>query len=138
MLASTLLISEAPKPVTVLLCFGLVMLGPTGPEKSPSSGADVEGRRWWAGFWVVVAEAMTLEIQVRSLDPQAAVCKSKQTTGRLWRGSGRGENQECAPCDGDLEDLVEDSSPRHSTLQAPQQHAVACKDASAATLRGNA
>jgi hypothetical protein len=29
--ASTALISEGPKPVTVLLCLGLVKPGPTGP-----------------------------------------------------------------------------------------------------------
>ena len=34
MLASTLLMSAAPKPVTVLLCFGLVNSGPTGPFNS--------------------------------------------------------------------------------------------------------
>jgi hypothetical protein len=44
MLASTLLISLGPKPVTVLLCFGRVKAGPTGPCKSPS-GALVEGLR---------------------------------------------------------------------------------------------
>jgi hypothetical protein len=49
MLASTLLISPGPKPVTVLLCFGLVKLaGPTGPLKS-ASGALVDGRRSLAG-----------------------------------------------------------------------------------------
>lgn len=44
MLASTLLISPGPKPVTVLLCLGRVNCGPTGPLKS-DSGALVEGRR---------------------------------------------------------------------------------------------
>jgi hypothetical protein len=44
MLASTLLMSLAPKPVTVRLCFGRVMLGPTGPWKS-AMGALVEGLR---------------------------------------------------------------------------------------------
>ena len=49
MLASTLLISPGPKPVTVLLCFGRVKLaGPTGPLKS-AMGALVEGRRSRAG-----------------------------------------------------------------------------------------
>lgn len=57
MLASTLLISEGPKPVTVLLCLGLVMAGPTGPAKCPSSGADVEGRLWWAGLVAAAAIA---------------------------------------------------------------------------------
>jgi hypothetical protein len=45
MLASTLLMSPGPNPVTVLLCFGLVKLaGPTGPFRSVS-GALIEGRR---------------------------------------------------------------------------------------------
>lgn len=44
MLASTLLISPGPKPVTVRLCFGRVKLGPTGPLKS-ASGALVDGLR---------------------------------------------------------------------------------------------
>lgn len=45
MLASTLLISDGPKPVTVLLCLGLVIpAGPTGPLKSVM-GAEVLGRR---------------------------------------------------------------------------------------------
>lgn len=49
MLASTLLISPGPKPVTVLLCFGRVKLaGPTGPLRS-ASGALIEGRRSRAG-----------------------------------------------------------------------------------------
>jgi hypothetical protein len=53
MLASTLLISPGPKPVTVLLCFGLVKLaGPTGPARS-DSGALVEGFRSRAGADVV-------------------------------------------------------------------------------------
>lgn len=43
MLASTLLISWAPKPVDVRLCFGLVKPGPTGPFSS-DTGAVVEGR----------------------------------------------------------------------------------------------
>jgi hypothetical protein len=44
MLASTLLISLGPKPVTVRLCLGRVMLGPTGPLRS-AMGALVEGLR---------------------------------------------------------------------------------------------
>ena len=44
MLASTLLISLAAKPVKVRLCFGLVKLGPTGPCSSVI-GAPVEGFR---------------------------------------------------------------------------------------------
>lgn len=44
MLASTLLISLGPKPVTVRLCFGRVKPGPTGPWSS-ASGALVEGLR---------------------------------------------------------------------------------------------
>lgn len=48
MLASTLLISLGPKPVTVLLCLGLENEGPIS-VKLPSSGADIEGRLWWAG-----------------------------------------------------------------------------------------
>jgi hypothetical protein len=43
--ASTLLISDAPKPVIVRLCLGLVMpAGPIGPESS-ATGADVDGLR---------------------------------------------------------------------------------------------
>lgn len=44
MLASTLLISLGPKPVTVLLCFGRLKAGPMGPLRS-ASGALVEGFR---------------------------------------------------------------------------------------------
>lgn len=44
MLFSTALISPGPKPVTVLLCFGRLKDGPTGPFRS-ASGALVEGRR---------------------------------------------------------------------------------------------
>lgn len=43
MLASTLLISAAPKPVVVRLCFGReIPSGPTGPLRSVM-GADVDG-----------------------------------------------------------------------------------------------
>ena len=43
MLASTLLISAAPKPVAVRLCLGREMpSGPTGPWMS-ETGADVDG-----------------------------------------------------------------------------------------------
>jgi hypothetical protein len=59
MLASTLLMSPGPNPVTVLLCFGLVKLaGPTGPLRS-ASGALVDGRRSRAG------EATMLKIQLQ-------------------------------------------------------------------------
>lgn len=48
-LASTLLISPGPKPVTVRLCLGLVKFaGPIGPFRS-ASGALIEGRRSRAG-----------------------------------------------------------------------------------------
>jgi hypothetical protein len=54
MLASTVLISPGPKPVTVLLCFGRVKLaGPTGPCKS-EMGALVEGRLSRGGLAVFV------------------------------------------------------------------------------------
>lgn len=65
MLASTLLISLGPKPVTVLLCLGLVKEGPIS-AKLPSSGADMEGRLWWAGRASVVAiaaEAGDVQVQ---------------------------------------------------------------------------
>ena len=43
MLASTLLISAAPKPVAVRLCLGReIPSGPTGPWRS-EMGADVDG-----------------------------------------------------------------------------------------------
>lgn len=42
--ASTALISAGPKPVTVLLCLGLVKPGPTGPWSS-ERGALIEGLR---------------------------------------------------------------------------------------------
>ncbi len=52
-LASTFLISPGPNPVTVLLCFGLVIPGgPTGLVKS-LIGAEVEGFR---SLVVVVVE----------------------------------------------------------------------------------
>lgn len=55
MLASTLLISAGPKPVTVLLCLGLVIpAGPTGPKSD--MGADELGLR--SRGVVVVVEAM--------------------------------------------------------------------------------
>lgn len=44
MLASTLLMSLGPKPVTVRLCLGREKLGPTGPWRS-EMGALVEGLR---------------------------------------------------------------------------------------------
>ena len=44
MLDSTLLISSAPRPVDVLLCFGRVKPGPTGPW-SCEMGALIEGLR---------------------------------------------------------------------------------------------
>jgi hypothetical protein len=44
MLDSTALMSPAPKPVAVRLCFGLVKPGPTGPDKV-EMGALVEGLR---------------------------------------------------------------------------------------------
>lgn len=52
---STLLISPAPKPVKVLLCFGRVKPGgPTGPLRS-EIGAPVLGRRSRGGGGVGVA-----------------------------------------------------------------------------------
>jgi hypothetical protein len=46
MLASTLLISPAPKPVKVRLCFGRVKPGPTGPcIIRDEIGAPIEGFR---------------------------------------------------------------------------------------------
>lgn len=59
MLASMLLISAGPKPVTVLLCLGLVIpAGPTGPLKS-EMGADVLGLRSRGGASAAaVLEAM--------------------------------------------------------------------------------
>jgi len=53
MLASTALISVGPNPVTVLLCFGLLKEGPTGPAKS-ARGADMEGRRSRVGIPVAI------------------------------------------------------------------------------------
>lgn len=55
MLASTLLISAGPKPVTVRLCLGLeIPAGPMGPLKSVM-GADELGRRSRAGASVLEA-----------------------------------------------------------------------------------
>jgi hypothetical protein len=55
MLASTVLISCAPKPVAVRLCLGREMPeGPTGPLRS-TMGADVLGRRSWPDDLVAVA-----------------------------------------------------------------------------------
>lgn len=55
MLASTLLMSLGPKPVTVLLCLGRVKVGPTGPLRS-ESGALVEGlRSLGEGFAAAIA-----------------------------------------------------------------------------------
>lgn len=59
MLASTLLISLAPKPVAVLLCLGLVKLGPTGPARS-ASGELMDGRRSRAGAGVVAILSMSM------------------------------------------------------------------------------
>lgn len=56
--ASTLLISDAPKPVIVRLCLGLVMpAGPIGPESS-ATGADVDGLRDREGVVVVAMITM--------------------------------------------------------------------------------
>jgi hypothetical protein len=54
MLASTLLISPAPNPVKVRLCFGREKPGPTGPCISEEMGAPIEGFRSRGGFWVAV------------------------------------------------------------------------------------
>lgn len=64
MLASTLLISAGPKPVTVRLCFGLLIpAGPMGPLRS-EMGADELGLRSRAGASVL--EAM-LEGEIHGL-----------------------------------------------------------------------
>ena len=57
MLASTLLISPAPKPVKVRLCFGRVKPGPTGPCINDEIGAPIEGLRS-RGAFCVAAVAM--------------------------------------------------------------------------------
>lgn len=52
MLASTLVISAAPKPVAVRLCLGReIPSGPTGPWRS-EMGADVEG--FLSRVWVAM------------------------------------------------------------------------------------
>lgn len=58
MLASTLLISAAPKPVAVRLCLGReIPSGPTGPWRS-EMGADVDGllSRVWVAMVAVKKE----------------------------------------------------------------------------------
>lgn len=57
MLASTLLISDGPKPVKVRLCLGRLNPGPTGPCKS-EMGAPTEGLRSWWDEVVVDDDAM--------------------------------------------------------------------------------
>lgn len=59
MLASTLLISDGPKPVKVRLCLGRLNPGPTGPCKS-EMGAPTEGLRSWAWDDVVVDDMVVL------------------------------------------------------------------------------
>ena len=61
MLASTLLISVAPNPVAVLLCFGLVKSGPTGPLRS-EMGALVEGLLW--RVWVAILKNLACRINI--------------------------------------------------------------------------
>lgn len=59
MLASTLLISAGPKPVTVLLCLGLeIPAGPTGPEKSVMGADELGLRSLGAASLAAVVEAM--------------------------------------------------------------------------------
>jgi hypothetical protein len=66
-LASTLLISPGPNPVTVRLCLGLVKFaGPTGPLRS-ASGALMEGRRSRAGADDAVAILEVLPVGVGEL-----------------------------------------------------------------------
>ena len=56
MLASTLLISAAPKPVAVRLCLGREMpSGPTGPWRS-EMGADVESLLSWVLVAMIAGE----------------------------------------------------------------------------------
>jgi hypothetical protein len=52
MLASTLLISPAPKPVNVRLCLGRVKPGPTGPCINEETGEPIEGFLSRGAFWV--------------------------------------------------------------------------------------
>lgn len=60
MLASTLLISEGPKPVKVRLCLGRLKPGPTGPWRS-AMGAPTEGLRSRRGEVMVVVESLQLK-----------------------------------------------------------------------------
>jgi hypothetical protein len=76
MLASTLLISPGPKPVTVRLCFGRVKLaGPTGPWSS-ERGALVEGFRSRGG-----GAAAIFRISIAEKRELLREC-------RCWRGDG--------------------------------------------------
>jgi hypothetical protein len=89
MLASTLLISPGPNPVTVLLCFGRVNCpGPTGPWKS-DSGALVEGRRS-RGCCVVAAAILRISTaeKLELLRGLGERCKDENVVGGrgLWDG----------------------------------------------------
>lgn len=82
MLATTPLISFAPKPVTVRLCFGLVKSGPTGPCRS-EIGALVEG------LLALVSVAIVERAEERNWDWNWDW--DSRSTGYLSMGAGRGE-----------------------------------------------
>ena len=64
MLASTLLISPAPNPVKVRLCFGREKPGPTGPCIRDEIGAPIEGLLSRGADWVA-AVAIVVRFLVR-------------------------------------------------------------------------
>jgi hypothetical protein len=63
MLASTLLMSAAPKPVAVRLCFGRLKPGPTGPT-NVEMGAPMESFRSLGALSTVAAAAAAIFVEV--------------------------------------------------------------------------
>ena len=75
MLASTLLISCGPKPVAVLLCFGLeIPGGPTGSCKSVI-GAELDGLLSLVAVELVVAMIETVKHQCNACFEGAVLLK---------------------------------------------------------------
>lgn len=80
--ASTALISAGPKPVTVLLCLGLVKPGPTGPWIS-DRGALVEGLRSLAIEGLRSGRGRSAEAMVVGLGSISPAMKDEVSNGGL-------------------------------------------------------
>ena len=81
-LASTLLMSPAPKPVYARLCFGRVKPGPTGPVIREATGAPIEGLRSRGGRSAAGGVAMMMvmmEIEMKNQNKQVKTVDSQAT-----------------------------------------------------------